>query len=356
MESSPQPAVSDLASSPRRIMPIVEVLLLGILLVVPLFVSDFLTIIITRMLILALLAISFDLCWGYSGIMTFGQALYFGMAGYAVALLANKAGFQQFWGVIVVGMLVGLIVSLLIAWFLLLGKKRPEIIFVALGTLTASYAAERLVAGWEWVGAGNGMAVYGFLQAGTYELEPGLVFYYIAAAILLAVYLTSRYLVRSQFGLVLAGIRQNEDRLAFFGYRIQEFKALIFSFAGMIAGLSGALYTYHEGFVGPGSMGITLSTFAVLYGLFGGAGTLVGPIIGVFLIEGISFTLSDVDEVRSFWPIILGFIMLIVVTYKTNGVMGFVLSQRERIGTFGVAKETKVFSQSKDDGKKNASS
>ncbi|HZD26857.1 MAG TPA: branched-chain amino acid ABC transporter permease, partial [Alphaproteobacteria bacterium] len=203
------------ARRPLRVIPIIEVVLLAVLIATPLVVGDFLTIIVTRMLILAMLAISFDLCWGYSGIMTFGQALFFGMAGYVVALLANKAGFVQFWGVLPIGMLVGLVVSFLIGWFLLLGKRTPTIIFVALGTLTASYAAERLVAGWRWVGAGNGMSVYDFLKIGDFELEPGRLFYYIAAGLLVVVYLASRLLVRSQFGLVLAGMRQNEERLAF---------------------------------------------------------------------------------------------------------------------------------------------
>ncbi|MBT5192472.1 MAG: branched-chain amino acid ABC transporter permease [Rhodospirillaceae bacterium] len=341
------------ARRPLRVIPIVEVILLILLIAVPFFVSDFLTIIVTRMIILGMLAISFDLCWGYSGIMTFGQALFFGMSGYVVALLANKAGFLQLWWVVPIGMLVGLVVSFLIAWFLLLGKRRPEIIFVALGTLTASYAAERLVAGWQWVGAGNGMSIFDFLLIGDYELEPGIVFYYIAAVILVVVYLASRYLVRSQFGLVLAGMRQNEQRLAFFGYRIQVFKALVFSFAGMIAGLSGALYTYHEGFVGPGSMGMALSTYAVLYGLFGGTGTLLGPLIGVVAIESISFVLSDLDEVKSFWPIILGVIMLIVVAYKPTGLMGFLVSQRERIGTFGVAESKRGKAANDDKGGDN---
>lgn len=322
-------------SKQRRVLPIVEIVLLILLLVMPYLVSDFQTIIITRMMILAMLAISFDLCWGYSGIMTFGQALFFGMAGYAVALLANKLGFLQLWGILGAGLLVGFVVSFLIGWFLLLGRRRPEIIFVALGTLTASYAAERLVAGWAWVGAGNGMSVYEFMLIGSYELEPGPVFYYLCAALLVAVYLVSRTLVRSQFGLVLAGMRQNEARIAFFGYRIQVFKALVFSFAGAIAGLAGALYTFHEGFVGPGSMGIALSTTAVLYGLFGGVGSLIGPIIGAFAIETISFFLSDQDAVKGFWPIILGVIMLIVVVYKPTGLIGFFISQRERIGTFG---------------------
>jgi len=321
----------------RRLMPVVELVLLVLLVVMPWLVSDFLTVIITRMIILAMLAISFDLCWGYSGIMTFGQALFFGMAGYVVALLANKAGFVQIWGVVPIGMLVGLTASFLVAWFLLLGRRTPEIIFVALGTLTASYAAERLVAGWQWVGAGNGISIWDFMKIGSYELETGIVFYYIAAAILLAVYLASRYLVRSQFGLVLAGMRQNEERLAFFGYKVQVFKALVFSFAGTIGGLAGALYAYHEGFIGPGSMGIVLSTYAVLYGLFGGVGTLLGPIIGVIAIESISFTLSDMDAVKSFWPVVLGVILLVVVTYRPVGLLGLVVSRRERIGTFGLS-------------------
>jgi branched-chain amino acid transport system permease protein len=152
------------------------------------------------------------------------------------------------------------------------------------------------------------------------------------------VYLASRYLVTSQFGLVLAGMRQNEERLAFFGYKVQVFKAIVFSFAGMIAGLSGALYSYHEGFVGPGNMGIVQSTNAVLYTLFGGTGTLLGPVIGTAAIELISFFLADQDMFKSYWPVMLGVIMLVVVAYKPTGLLGFVVSRRERFGSFGIAR------------------
>lgn len=321
---------------PCGIIPVLEGGVLIALLIVPHVTSDFHTIIASRMLLLAMLAISFDLCWGYSGIMTFGQALFFGTAGYVAALLANKAGFVQIWGIVPISMLVGLVGSFLVAWFLLLGKRTPTIIFVALGTLTASYAAERLVAGWQWVGAANGMSVWDFMKIGSFELEPGPVFYYIILGFLVLSYLASRWVVRSQLGLVLAGMRQNEERLAFFGYRVQRFKALVFSFAGMIAGLSGGLYTFHEGFIGPGSMGIGLSTYAVLYGLFGGVGTLLGAVLGVAAIETIAFTLSDIDQLKSYWPVILGVIMLIVVAYRPTGIMGFLITPRERIGSFGI--------------------
>jgi branched-chain amino acid transport system permease protein len=319
-----------------RVIPILEVLGLVGLLAVPHVTSDFQTIIATRMLLLAILAISFDLCWGYSGIMTFGQALFFGMAGYVAALMANKAGFVQIWGVVPISMMVGLLASFLIGWFLLLSRRTPTIIFVALGTLTASYAAERLVAGWQWVGAGNGMSVYDFLMIGDMELAPGPLFYHIILGFLVAAYVGSRWIVRSQLGLVLAGMRQNEERLAFFGYRIQRYKTLVFCFAGMLAGLSGGLYAFHEGYVGPASMGIGLSTNAVLYALFGGVGTLFGPLIGVAAIETLTFVLSDIDVLKPYWPVILGIIMLIVVAYRPTGLMGLLVSPRERIGSFGI--------------------
>ncbi len=316
-------------------LPFIEGALIVILLGLPWVVSDFHVVVLTRILILAILAVSFDMCWGYSGIMTFGQAFYFGSAGYLVAVLANKASFTQIWGVIPLSMLVGLVTAFLIGWFLLLGKRTPSIIFVALGTLTASYTAERLVAGWHWVGAGNGMSIFDFMKFGSYEFETGPVFYHVVLSLLVICYLCSRWIVRSQFGLVLAGMRQNETRLAFFGYRVQVFKALVFSYAGMVAGLAGGLYAHHEGYIGPADLGMGLSTYVVLYALFGGVGTLIGPILGAGAIESIRFILSDIDAIKAFWPVVLGVILLIVVTWKPTGIMGFFLSERERIGSFG---------------------
>lgn len=336
-----------LGAKPRNIIPILELVIVLALLLIPLFTSNFHTIIASRILLLAMLAISFDLCWGYSGIMTFGQALFFGISGYVAALLANKLGIVQLWIIVPICMLAGLISSLLVGWFLLLGKRTPSIIFVALGTLTASYTAERLVAGWQWVGAGNGMSVYDFIKLGSYELEPGPLFYYIILAFLIFVYAMSRWMVRSQLGLVLAGMRQNEERLSFLGYKIQRFKALVFSIAGMITGLSGGLYAFHEGFIGPGSMGIALSTNAVLYALLGGVGTLLGPVIGVFAIETSAFVLSDIDILKPYWPMILGILMLVVVVYRPSGILGLIVSQRERIGSFGTGKTDKTVTDDK---------
>jgi branched-chain amino acid transport system permease protein len=293
----------------------------------------------TNVLILSMLAISFDLCWGLSGIMSFGQALFFGVAGYVIALVGRDLEFSALWGTLPLAMLTGLMLSGLFAAFLLLGRRPPTTIFVALGTLTGSYAAERLVSGWQYVGAGNGLSSVKLLQLGSYEFVEGPAFYSLALALLVLVYAGARFLKRSQLGLVLAGMRQNEERLAFFGYRVQLFKALVFSLAGMIAGLGGALYSYHQGFIGPGNMGPGLSTTAVIYCLFGGPGTLIGPVLGTAAVEVLTYALADLDAIKQFWPVILGFVLLIVVMFQAKGILGLVVSDRERIGSYGLRRK-----------------
>ncbi len=316
---------------------LIELFVAASLLVVPFALAERteLVTLMTNVLILSMLAISFDLCWGYSGIMSFGQALFFGVAGYVVALVGRELGFSHIWGSLPLAMLVGLVLALLFALFLLLGRRKPTQIFVALGTLTGSYAAERLVSGWQYVGAGNGLSSIKLLQAGSYEFVEGVPFYLLVLGLLAAVYLGARLLVRSQFGLVLAGVRQNEDRLAFFGYRVQIFKAAVFAVAGATAGLSGALYSYHQGFIGPGNMGPALSTMAVIYTLLGGAGTLVGPVLGTAFIEILSYWLADIEAIKAVWPIVLGLVLLLVITFQPSGLLGILVSARERIGTYG---------------------
>ena len=292
----------------------------------------------TNVLILAMLAISFDLCWGYSGIMSFGQAFFFGVAGYVIALVGRDLGLSEIWLTLPLAMVTGLLLAFVVALFLLVGR-RPTPIFIALGTLTGSYAAERLVSGWQYVGAGNGLSAVKLLQMGSYEFVEGIEFYSLACVILLAVYLGARALVRSQLGLVLAGMRQNEERLAFLGYRVQIFKVLVFSLAGMIAGVAGALYSYHQGFIGPGNMGPGLSTQAVIYCLLGGSGTLIGPVIGTAVIEILTYVLADIESIRQFWPVFLGLVLLGIIVFQPSGILGMVVSTRERIGSYGLRRK-----------------
>jgi branched-chain amino acid transport system permease protein len=317
----------------RKVLPVVEILTLAVTLILPFVLQDYLTVFATRVAILALFALSFDLVWGYAGIMSFGQALFFGSAGYGVALLGRDLNITSILVVLPAGMLIGLVFSLLIGGFLLLGRHPSSVIFVSLGTLTGSYAADRLARGWYYLGGQNGIPSIPSMTLGSYEITEGPVYYYLALGILVVVYLLCRFLVRSQFGLALAGLRENEQRIAFFGYKVQHLKAIVFTVGGTIAGLAGSLYAFHEGFVWPSMLGVVFSTQVVLYVLFGGSGTLIGAVIGAVIIEGVSFWLSD--NYRDVWPIILGVLLLLVILFRPLGLISFVLGERERVGSFG---------------------
>ena len=325
------------AKARRKILPIVEILTLIVAMILPFVLQDYLTVFATRVVILALFALSFDLVWGYAGIMSFGQALFFGSAGYGVALFARDLDITSILVVLPAGMLIGLISALLLGGFLLLGRHPSSVIFVSLGTLTGSYAADRLARGWYYLGGQNGIPSIPPMTLGSYEVTEGPVYYYLALGILIVVYLLCRFLVRSQFGLALAGLRENEQRIAFFGYKSQHLKAIVFAIGGAVAGLSGSLYAFHEGFVWPNMLGVVFSTQVVLYVLFGGSGTLIGAVIGAILIEGVSFWLSD--NYRDIWPIILGVLLLLVILFRPAGLISLILTERERVGNFGRSPE-----------------
>jgi branched-chain amino acid transport system permease protein len=317
----------------HQVIPMLEMVLLAVFAAAPIMLENYLVVFLTRVLILALLAVSFDLVWGYSGIMSFGQALFFGAAGYGVALLARDLELTSILIVLPAALAIGLISSFAIGAFLLLGRQPPRAIFVALGTLAGSYVADRLTRSWYYLGGQNGIPSIPPMTVGGYEFAEGRIYYYLAFSVLALVYLICRFVVRSQFGLALAGVREDEARIAFFGYQAQHLKLILFSLAGAIAGLAGGLYAFHEGFVWPHMLGVVLSTQVVLYALLGGVGTLIGPVIGAITIEILGFWLAD--SFPKIWPIILGLLLLLVILFSPTGLTGLVLSERERVGNFG---------------------
>ncbi|WP_417260199.1 branched-chain amino acid ABC transporter permease [Celeribacter sp.] len=311
-----------------------ELVTLCVLAALPVVLADHMTVFLTRVLLLCLLALSFDLAWGYGGVMSFGQALFFGAAGYAGGLLTRELGVTSVFAVMPLAVLVGMGLAAAVGALILLAKQRPAMIVVALGTLSGAFIAERLFRGWYWAGGQNGVAGLPYLDVLGREIAEGVPFYYLAFACVIVVYAASRALVRSQFGLTLAAARQNEERTVFLGAPVQVMKLIVFVFAGGVAGLGGGLYAFHEGFVGPVLLGVALSTKAVIYVLLGGTGTLIGAVLGVLAIEVTGYLLAD--RFASAWPILLGCILLAVILIKPSGLIGLISSDAERAGRFGI--------------------
>ncbi|MFM7523103.1 MAG: ABC transporter permease subunit, partial [Betaproteobacteria bacterium] len=155
------------------VLTAIELALLALALALPPFLDNFWVLFITKIFILSLLAISFDLVWGYAGIMSFGQALFFGVSGYVVALLSQKTGTSSVFVLLPVSAIVGLLLAFLIAMLVILGKRIPSLAFVALGTMTGSYVIERLARGWSYVGGQNGISSLARLKVGNLEIEEG---------------------------------------------------------------------------------------------------------------------------------------------------------------------------------------
>ena len=157
------------AAAARRVLAnrVLEAALLAVALVLPLVLDQFWVVLATRSLILCLVALSFDLLWGYTGIMSFGQALFYGAAAYCAALMARDLGVTSIFAVLPLCALIGVALALVMAWFLLLGRVPPSTIFVGLGTLTGAYAADRLARGWYYLGGQNGIPSIPPLTAGS---------------------------------------------------------------------------------------------------------------------------------------------------------------------------------------------
>lgn len=314
-------------------LPALEVATLVAFALLPPVLSAFQVSFVTRVLLLVLFALSFDLAWGYGGIFSLGQAVFFGWGAYVAGLLATRSDVTSAFVTIPAAALTGLVLAFALGAFLFVGKRRVSLIYVSLATLAVSYACERLAAAWTEIGAANGIPSVPVLTAGATRLPPGTTFYYLALVAAAVVYLVFRYLVRSQFGLVLVAGRSDEQRVTFLGYRTARSQLLVFSLAGAVAGMSGGLYAFHEGFVSPSLLGVVLSTQAVLWVLFGGVGTLIGPVIGVVVIEVAGFQLSD--RFPDYWPIILGALLLLVIVFLPNGIISLVVPDRARVLRFG---------------------
>ncbi|MVA22057.1 branched-chain amino acid ABC transporter permease [Agrobacterium vitis] len=314
----------------------VELLTLVILGLAPLAVPDHMTVFLTRCVILCFLALSFDLAWGYGGIMSFGQALYFGAAGYAGALVSRELGLTSAFVILPLSVLIGAALAAAVGALILLSKRPPALIVIALGTMSGAYAAERILRGWYWAGGQNGIAGLPYLTAFGKEITEGPVFFYSVLGMLFGTYLLCRGLVRSQFGLTLAAARQNQDRTIFLGAPVLQMKLIVFVVAGGIAGLGGSLYSFHEGFAGPVLAGVALSTKAVIFALLGGSGTLIGAILGAIAIEIAGYFLAD--SYATLWPIFLGCVLLGVILVRPSGLVGLIVSDAERTGRFGIVR------------------
>jgi branched-chain amino acid transport system permease protein len=298
---------------------VVVVLLLVALVLLPVYVeltgSRFLLTLFTRIVILALAAVSLNLILGYGGMMSFGHAAYLGIGGYAVGMLAFEgitSGFVQWPVALLASALFALVIGAL--------SLRTRGVYFIMITLAFAQMAYYIVAGLARYGGDDGLTIQKRSQFfPPLNLSNKIQFYYICLALLFAsIYLVWR-LVNSRFGMAVQGARSNDTRMRAIGFPTYRYKLICFVIAGTLCGLAGALLANHTDFVSPAMMYWTRSGDLIVMVVLGGMGSIFGPLFGAVALLVLEEVLSGITE---YWQIILGPLLLLVVLFARGGIDG----------------------------------
>ncbi|MBI1201252.1 MAG: branched-chain amino acid ABC transporter permease [Rhodopseudomonas sp.] len=280
--------------------------------------GSFVVLLATRAMAFAILAMSVDILLGFTGLSSLGQAAYFGVGAYLTAVLATKFHFGlgwDFWLVVVLGMLIG---AALAAVFGLFAIRAGGVYFLMI-TLALGQCVWGLAYRWNSVtGGDNGINLSGRPSFGL-DLSNEVTFFYLVFGFFAASMALMYVLIRSPFGRSLVGIRERELRMQILGYNTWLHKYIAFIIAGAFGGLSGVLWAQTNGHVSPETLVLTTSVDALLMVVLGGAGTLIGAVIGAAIVFGMREYLSTLVP---WWQYALGAVYVLTILYLPSGLMG----------------------------------
>jgi len=304
--------------------------LAAIALIVP-HTGSFVILLATRALAFSILVMSLDILLGYTGLASLGQAAYLGIGAYTTAILATRYQFglgYDFWLVIVLGMLGGALLAVL---FGMLAIRATGVYFLMI-TLALGQCVWGLAYRWNSLtGGDNGINLPQRPKFGI-DLADEVTFFYVVLSIFTISLLIMYTLVRSPFGRSLVGIRERELRMKILGYNTWLHKYLAFVIAGGFGGLAGVLWAHTAGIVSPENVVLTTSVDALLMAVLGGAGTLVGGVIGAMIVFGLREYLSTLVP---WWQYALGAVYVLTIFYLPTGLMGIPERIRRRRGLLG---------------------
>jgi urea transport system permease protein len=317
-------------------------------------VSNFSINIYGKYLCYAVLALGVNLLWGYTGILSLGQALFFSLGGYALGmhlmLLIGKLGqyktdlpdfmvflefpkrfpetaglpphwipFKHFWFAAIAVVLAPAVVAYIFGW--LAFRSRIKGVYFSILSQALTYAACLMFFRNDFTfGGNNGLTDFKFIFGCDLNSAATKRWLYIASGVLLLLtYLLCRWLTATKFGLIQRAIRDSENRVLFSGYATANFKLFVFVLASIIAGLGGALYVPQVGIINPSEMAPDKSLEAVVWCAVGGRGNLIGPIIGAISVNALkSYATRAFPEQ---WLYILGALFIIIVLFMPKGLI-----------------------------------
>ena len=285
--------------------------------------TDFYAQMVARMMILAIFAMSLDLLQGVTGLVSLGHAAFFGIAGYALAFMTPAGEPVSLWWTLPAAVAASGLAALVIGFFVV----RTHGIYFIMVTMAFAQMVFYLFFDNKVLGGSDGIYVNFKPNAGLFDLDNKLAFYYFTLAMLLLVYAFLRRLLWSPFGRVLAGIRVNEHRMRAMGYSTFGYKLAAFTLAGALAGLAGYLWGAQTGYVNPELMGFHMSAHAIMMVILGGMGNFAGAIVGAFAFEYLLHVFKDLPAIGAFntgkhWQLWMGLFIVAVVVFAPRGLLG----------------------------------
>ncbi len=299
---------------------LVYVLMAFFLLLFP-FINDSrsLMIIFTQMFIFAILAMSYDILLGYTGIVSFGHAMFFGIGAYTTGIFMKQ--FDSTTVYLLLSIVVGAILAGIVSYIVGLLSLRLKSHFYAMLTLAFSGLFLVLAEKWRTLTYGND----GFTFPIPDYLKDRLTLYLISFGLMVLVFILLKRFTESPLGRVLQAIRENEPRTESLGYNVLHYKIIASVVAGVVASLSGSLYVLTLRFVNTSVFTMDITLDALLMTIIGGVGTLVGAIIGAGLIEFAHHWLTGLSKVHWIferWIIFFGILYILVVMFFPYGIVG----------------------------------
>jgi len=299
----------------KNLRTIIIGIVLFVLALMPAFGGVFYTRLLTRIMIYAIVAISLDLILGYGGMVSFGHAAYLGLGAYTVGILA-KHGIQSAF----ISWPLAIVLAALAAVIIGTISLRTSGVYFIMITLAFAQMLYFFFFNLDQYGGNDGMpmaerSTFG----GLLDLSNHTIFHYVVLAILLIVLYGSSRLVHSRFGMVIRGIRENEQRMSSIGFARVRYKLVCFVIAGAIAGLAGVLMVNQTKYISPDLMHWTRSGELLVMVILGGMRSLTGPLLGA-----ITFLLAEelLSGYTQHWMIIMGPLLLCVVLFARRGIYG----------------------------------
>jgi branched-chain amino acid transport system permease protein len=298
------------------------ILLLIVFFVSPLFLSEFYLTVLCEALVMSMMALSFNLLFGYMGQLSFGQAAFYGLGGYTVGLLVMKIHLN-FWLSLIAGILVPGFIGLIVGYFCV----RLRGIYFAILTLAFGQLIFFIVFKWHnFTGGDDG--IQGIFPPEV--LKSPVAYYYF----ILVVFLVSSFIIwkviHSPFGQTIKAMRENSERTEFLGINIARYQLITFVIAAALAGLAGAIWVPFYRSVAPSYLTWIKSGEPVMAAILGGPSIFFGPVLGMFIM---TFFHAWVLGFTVYWPVVMGTLILIIIFFLPGGILGFAqekLKERKR--------------------------